>query len=211
MEQLGLTWFDLVGAAVVVISGVMAFARGLIREIFSIIAFIGAAIAAVFFADRLRPFVEQFTSLEGALAGLGAGLIIFLIVFIVITVLTSMVARTAHQSTEIGTFDRAAGLAFGVLRGVLVVALFVLLMRQTTDNANVAPQAKMPEPISEARTFPIYEGVAVALEQFLPGARQRVGDFVQSRSGDDSPSATAPVPPAAEAPAASPEAATDTK
>ena len=53
-------------------------------------------------------------------------------VFIVITVITSTVAKTAHQSTEIGSFDRAAGLAFGILRGVLVVSLFVLLMRQTT-------------------------------------------------------------------------------
>ena len=43
--DLGLTWFDFAALAVLGLSGVMAFARGLIREVFSIIAFIGAAIA----------------------------------------------------------------------------------------------------------------------------------------------------------------------
>jgi membrane protein required for colicin V production len=199
MDQLGLTWFDVAGLAVVVVSAIMAFARGLIREIFSIIAFIAAAIAAVFFADKLRAIVEQITPLSGALASVGAGLIIFLIVFILITVLTAAVAKSAHQSTEIGAFDRAAGLAFGVLRGVLIVALFVLLMRQTTDEPDASPQAAMPTDITEARTFPIYDGVAAALAQLLPGARRRVGDIIGGNGEPaDSPSATATVPPPAE-------------
>lgn len=186
MEHLGFTWFDLAALAVVALSGIMAFARGLIREIFSIIAFIGAAIAAVFFAEMLRPLVESVSSLRGALASVAAGLVIFLVVFIVITVVTSMVAKSAHQSTEIGSFDRAAGLAFGVLRGVLVVSLFVLLMRQTTADASVSPQAAMPEAIANARTFPIYEGVAKALEHVLPQARQRAHDIIQRRDHPES-------------------------
>ena len=114
----GFTWFDFAALVVLGLSGVMAFARGLIREVFSIIAFIGGAIAAVFFASMLRPMVESFTPLSGPLASVAAGLLIFLVVFIVITVITSTVAKTAHQSTEIGSFDRAAGLAFCILRGV---------------------------------------------------------------------------------------------
>jgi membrane protein required for colicin V production len=122
----------------------------------------------------------------------GAGVLVFLVVFIAVTVVTSAVAKTAHQSTEIGSFDRAAGLAFGVLRGVLVVALFVLLMRQTTTDARVAPNASMPEAIVNARTYPIYEGVAVALERVLPQARQRARDIIDSRGKAES----APIPPA---------------
>jgi membrane protein required for colicin V production len=108
-------------------------------------------------------------------------------VFILITVLTSVVAKSAHQSTEIGSFDRAAGLAFGILRGIVVVALFVVLMRQTTDDARISPQAAMPEAITSARTYPIYEGVAVALETLLPQARQRARDIIDQRDKADSP------------------------
>jgi membrane protein required for colicin V production len=199
MEQFGITWFDLAALGVLGLSGIMAFARGLIREVFSIIAFIGGAIAAVFFAELLRPFVESMTALSGPLASVAAGLLIFLIVFIVITVVTSAVAKTAHQSTEIGSFDRAAGLAFGVLRGVLVVGLFVLLMRQTTADPGVTPQDPMQDAIRGARTYPIYEGVAKGLEAILPQARQRARDYIdRERQGE-----SAPIPPA-EAPTAAP-------
>src|SRR5262249_43431694 len=187
---LGITWFDLAALAVIALSGIMAFARGLIREIFSIIAFIGAAIAAVFFADILRPMVESISSLRGALASVAARLIVFLIVFIIVTVITTVVAKSAHQSTEIGSFDRAAGLFFGILRGVLVVSLFVLLMRQTTGDPHISPQASMPEAIVKARTYPIYEGVAKALEHVLPQARQRAPELIERGESRASGTAT---------------------
>lgn len=187
----GFTWFDFAALVVLGLSGVMAFARGLIREVFSIIAFIGAAIAAVFFASLLRPLVESVTPLSGPLASVAAGLLIFLVVFIVITVITSTVAKRAHQSTEIGSFDRAAGLAFGILRGVLVVALFVLLMRQTTGEDSTHPVDPMQDAIRGARTYPIYHGVASALEAVLPQARDRARDIIDRRERE-----SAPIPPA---------------
>ena len=199
MERFGLTWFDAVALGIVVFSGVMAFARGLIREVFSIVAFIGAALAAFYLAQRLQPVVVQFTPLSGSLATLAAGLLVFLVVFIVITVITSVVAKTAHQSAEIGGFDRIGGAVFGVLRGVLVVALFVLLMRQTTDDAQASPQAAMPEGITTARTYPNFETVAVGLENLLPQARARASDYIERRRQRES----APIPPAAD-PAAAP-------
>lgn len=187
----GLTWFDFAALVVLGLSGVMAFARGLIREVFSVIAFIGGAIAAVFFAGMLRPMMESFTPLSGPLASVAAGLLIFLVVFIVITVITSTVAKQAHQSTEIGSFDRAAGLAFGILRGILVVSLFVLLMRQTGEEQPTTPVDPMQDAVRGARTYPIYDGVAKALEAVLPQARDRTRDIINRQKGE-----SAPIPPA---------------
>lgn len=192
--DLGLTWFDFAALVVLGLSGVMAFARGLIREVFSIIAFIGGAIAAVFFAGMLSGLVESFTPLSGPLASVAAGLLIFLVVFIVITVITSTVAKQAHQSTEIGSFDRAAGLAFGILRGVLVVSLFVLLMRQSGPEPSASADP-MQDDIRGARTYPIYDGVAKGLEAVLPRARDRAHDIIDRQKGE-----SAPIPPAAETP-----------
>jgi membrane protein required for colicin V production len=124
---------------------------------------------------------------------------VFLIVFIVITVITSTVAKTAHQSTEIGSFDRAAGLAFGILRGVLVVALFVLLMRQTTGEDPVTRADPMQDAIRGARTYSIYSGVASALEAVLPQARQRARDIIDRRQGESAPIPPADAPPETQA------------
>lgn len=200
--DLGLTWFDFAALVVLGLSGVMAFARGLIREVFSIIAFIGGAIAGVFFARLGAPLVEGATPLSGWLADVTAGLLIFLIVFIIITVIVSTVAKTAHQSTEIGSFDRAAGLAFGILRGVVVVALGVLVMRQATDDEVPARAPSNPtecratyDPLQAgircARTYPIYGGVASALGAVLPRAGDRARDIINRQRGE-----SAPIPPA---------------
>jgi membrane protein required for colicin V production len=191
--DLGLTWFDFAALAVLGLSGVMAFARGLIREVFSIIAFIGAGIAAVFFHGMAQPLIERFTPLSGILAAFAAGLAIFLVVFVAITLITSTLAKTAHQSTEIGSFDRAAGLAFGILRGVVVVALFVLPVRQMqTGDANGANDPVLSA-ITGARTYPMYNSVAGVLEAVLPQARQRVRDTIERRRGESTP-----IPPAEE-------------
>lgn len=201
----GLNWFDFAALAVLGLSGVMAFARGLIREVFSIIAFIGGGFAGVFFASALAPFVASVTPLDGWLAALAAGVLIFLVVFIVITLVVSTVAKTAHQSTEIGSFDRAAGLAFGVLRGVLFVSLGVLVMQQATDSG-AAPAASDPArcraaydalqgDIRCARTYPIYGSVAAGLGAILPRARDRVRDIIDQRDRE-----SAPIPPAESAP-----------
>jgi membrane protein required for colicin V production len=187
--DLGFTWFDFAALVVLGLSGVMAFARGLIREMFSIIAFIGGAVAGFYFAEPLSPMIQSFTPLSGWLAAVAAGLAVFLVVFIVITVIVSSVAKTAHQSTEIGSFDRAAGLAFGILRGVLVVSLLVLLIRRTDDTpATVDPTQ---DAIRGARTFPIYNSVASVLEVVLPRAGERARDIINRQKGE-----SAPIPPA---------------
>ncbi|MBL8538464.1 MAG: CvpA family protein [Hyphomonadaceae bacterium] len=191
--DLGFTWFDFAALAVLGLSGVMAFARGLIREIFSIIAFIGAGIAAVFFHGMAQPLVERFTPLSGLLAAFAGGLAIFLIVFIVITLITSTLAKTAHQSTEIGSFDRAAGLAYGVLRGVVVVALFVLPVRQVQATDPTAASDPVLSAIRGARTYPMFDSVAGVLGAVLPQARDRVRDTMQRRQGE-----SASIPPAEE-------------
>ena len=187
--DLGLNWFDFFALFVLGLSGVMAFARGLIREMFSVIAFIGGAIAGVWLSEPLRPFVESFTPLSGILAAIAAGILVFLIIFIVITVIVSMMAKQVHESTEIGSFDRAAGLAFGILRGVFVIALLVLLVRRMDETATAPDPWR--ESIREARTFPMYNSVAAVLEVVVPRAGQRARDMINGQKGE-----SAPIPPA---------------
>ncbi|MCC6786335.1 MAG: CvpA family protein [Hyphomonadaceae bacterium] len=190
----GFTWFDFAAFAIVGLSAVMAFARGLIREVFSIIAFIAGLLGALvgFFMSITRPVVESFTPLSGFIADLAGGLFIFLVIFIVITVVTSSVAKQFHQSTEIGSFDRAAGLAFGILRGIVFVAVFFVLPIRI-----LMPEDQNREPslyhdgVVGARTYPIYSGVASALMVLLPKARDRARDIIDRHEGE-----SAPIPPA---------------
>lgn len=47
------------GAALIIISAILAFSRGLVRELMAIIGWIGAAIAAYYFAPGVQPPVKE--------------------------------------------------------------------------------------------------------------------------------------------------------
>jgi membrane protein required for colicin V production len=182
MEAMGLTGFDAAILAVILVSGVMAFARGLIREVFSIVAFIGGALAALYFRHLLVPYLKGVFPGQSILADISAAFLMFLVVFIIITILTSFLAKAIHRSAEIGTLDRLLGLAFGVLRGVLIGALVLLLMRHITDPPEVAPQASAPAWIANARLCGPLESIAIGIEAVIPEARQA---YSEARSGQD--------------------------
>ncbi len=186
MEAMGLTWFDALALGVIVLSGIMGLARGLIREVFSIVGFVVALVAGYFFAGQAAPIASSLLGVNGIWAMLAGGFGVFLVVFIAITILTMIIARSAHRSTEIGSFDRAAGLAFGVVRGILVIALFIALITPTPapapEGQTPAPAARsftLPDEIKEARLFPMFEAVAGVLRSVLPQWIDRSEEFLQ--------------------------------
>lgn len=170
MEAMGLTWFDAAALAVVVFSGIVGLARGLIREVFTIVGVVAAVVAAYYFAQPAAPIAQAALGLEPIWATLVAGFGVFLVVFIIITFLTMIIARSVHRSTEIGSFDRAAGLAFGVARGVLVIGLFIALVTQGRAAADGAERSgfQLPKEITEARLYPVFAATAGVLRSALP-------------------------------------------
>ncbi len=124
----GFTLVDAGVAVIVLLSGILAYSRGFVREAMAIAGWIGAAILAFFFADEVRPLIAQVPivsdfigdscelSIIIAFAGVFA---VALVVFSLFTPLFSSVV----QRSALGTVDQALGFIFGVLRGVLIVAI----------------------------------------------------------------------------------------
>lgn len=171
-----LTWFDLVVVAIVLISSIMAFARGLLREVFSIVAFIAAAAAALYLRPLLTPLLSGFIQ-QALFAELAAAGILFLGVFVIVTVATSTLAKAIHRSGEIGALDRGAGLVFGAARGILALALFVVLWHHITG-----PSAPMPDWLAKARTYPALNVAANGLEALIPKAQDYINEKRKAES-----------------------------
>lgn len=181
MESINLTAFDAAALAILIISALMALARGLLREVFSIVAFAVAMLVAIYGRGFVRPLFQSWIE-PPLVAELSAAVALFLVVFIAVTVLTSFIARAAHSSSEIGAIDRGAGLVFGLARGVLVLALFIVLMRAVFG----APQAPMPDVLAKARLYPPLERAAVAIEAVFPKASSYI---LEETKGESTPPA----------------------
>lgn len=124
----GFTIIDGVVAIVIVVSALLAYSRGFVRESLAIAGWIGAAILAFVFADRVRPLVRQVPGLGGIIgescelgivAAFAAVFALALVVFAIFTPLFS----GAVQRSVLGGLDQGLGFLFGVFRGILLVAV----------------------------------------------------------------------------------------
>ena len=83
-----MTWVDAVVLAVLALSALLAFSRGLVREVLSLAAWIGAIFAAVWALPRVRPQVHQWIGESPWVDPVA-----FALVFIVSLIVLSIVAR----------------------------------------------------------------------------------------------------------------------
>ncbi len=157
--------------AVLVVSGLLAFARGFIREVLSIGAWVGAAAATIYGFPLAKPFLRNYISSE-LLADLITGVVIFVVTLGVLAAFSHMLSRNVRGSA-LGAVDRSLGLLFGLVRGAVLVCVAWLLFAFLT-----APQDR-PEWIIEARTLPLVTAGAEVLMGLLPdGAIERGAEIV---------------------------------
>ena len=107
----GFTLIDGIVAAVIILSAILAYARGFVRESLAILGWIGAAILAFMFAGAVRPMIAQVPFLNqflgdscelGIIAGFAVVFALALVLFSIITPLfSSVVQRSALGEVEV--------------------------------------------------------------------------------------------------------------
>ena len=128
--------FDIVVLLLLAISGFMALGRGFARELISIAALAAGLIASLFLFGLLQNaaqnLIQPLWLANGALA-LGSFSFAYMLVAFV---LRGGVKKLQGQVP--GFFDRLLGFGFGIFRGLLISALFVILMTMAS-RSNTTP------------------------------------------------------------------------
>src|SRR5690606_2101277 len=125
MEGLPVNATDLVVLAVLVISGLLAFARGFIREVLSIGAWVGAAAATIYGFPLVKPLVSDYIPNE-LFANVVTGVVIFIVTLGLLAALSHVLSRNVRDSA-LGAVDRSLGLLFGLVRGAVLVCVAWLI------------------------------------------------------------------------------------
>ena len=166
-----LTYLDLALVAMMIVSGLLAMYRGFTREVLSILSWIAAAAAVLYFVFYQKPLAEQLAQQFSApliVAQVAGGALVFLIILIVVHLITARISDSILDS-NVGMIDRILGFAFGVVRGfVLIVIPFMFY------------EAFYPEPstqfpwVREARSLPYLKSTGntfrTVLVRFVPPA-----------------------------------------
>ncbi len=162
----GFTLIDGIVAGVVVISSLLAFARGFTREIMSIIGWIGAAVIAFIFAGQVEPLVKELPVLGGflsescELAIIVAFAAVFAVALVIVSIFTPLMSGIVRR-TAISGIDQGLGLLFGLVRGVILVAIALIVYEQVMVNDAIAM-------VEDSRSAEVFGSFATSLEDQIP-------------------------------------------
>src|SRR5688572_20244809 len=117
--------FDILIIACVLISAGIGFMRGFCNEVFTIIGWIAAIIATIYFTPVLKPFGRDLID-KPWLADIATASVIFLGTLAIVSAISYFTTKTLH-TTKLGLLDRAGGFFFGLFRAVLLFGLGFLL------------------------------------------------------------------------------------
>jgi membrane protein required for colicin V production len=156
-----MNWIDAVIVVILILSVIMGFINGLVKEVASLAALIlgiwGAIKFSGFTAEKLYDFFDM--------TGQYVGIIAFLITFGIIVVIIHFIGILADKLVDavaLGFLNRLLGMVFGLLKSVLIMSVFFVVLNALDARKHFLPKERIEEsmffnPISDIAPaiFPI--------------------------------------------------------
>jgi len=120
---------DLAILLIVLVSGAISIWRGFVKEAISLATWVLAFWIALVFAPKLAVLMPD--GLESPSARWLVSVVALFMATLLVGGLTNFLVSTLVEKTGLSGTDRALGVVFGILRGVVIVAVLVLLVGET--------------------------------------------------------------------------------
>ncbi len=198
-----LNTLDYIFLVTILLSGVLAAMRGFVRELVTLVAWVGAWFAGTLYYKPMRPIADQFVKAPLFAEWAARGLM-FLLSLIVLLIAGHFVCKLI-KGQVLTTIDRSMGFLFGLARGALIISIIYLgavLILWPDIDADPDEQAKNkdryepPALLVKAKTRPVMAFGANLLMPFVPkdmvgeelrrAEATRKKDFLLTPSKEDS-------------------------
>jgi len=123
---------DLAAIAIILVSTILAYFRGLSREILAIVSWVIAALMGFIIAPYLDPFINKIPIIKEILMDscelsiMISYIVGFLLSLIFLSLLIPILTNIIHQSNLNG-LDKLLGLCFGASRGLLIIIVLTIV------------------------------------------------------------------------------------
>ena len=152
-------WVDYIILVIIAISALLSLWRGFVKEAISLASWIAALwVAMLFFydlADLMKDWIESATVREWVAFG------VLFVGTVLVGGLINYLAGQLVSKTGLTATDRTLGMVFGITRGIVIVAVLVLLAGWLT---------RLPQDTwwQESMLLGHFQDMAVWLRSFLP-------------------------------------------
>ncbi len=168
------TGVDVGVAVLVLISAILATARGFTREILSLATWAGSAAIAAYMYFYHQDIAAKY--IDNPLVATGVTVIgTFLVALIILHLLTMWIGDLVVDS-RVGPLDRTLGFVFGAARGILICIVAAVF-------ANFLLAPKLPDMVANAKSYPPLLSAGDYLITLLPDdLEKQFTDFLQKRN-----------------------------
>lgn len=162
----GFTIIDGIVALIIVMSALLAYSRGFVREAMAIVGWIAAAVVAFLFAPKVEPMIRElpvvgdFIADSCELSVIGAFAVVFTVALIVVSFFTPLFSSIVRRSA-LGGIDQGFGFLFGVARGVLLVAVAFFVYQNVITSQTFTV-------VDESRSAQVFERFTDEIEKRNP-------------------------------------------
>jgi membrane protein required for colicin V production len=162
----GFTLIDGIVAAVIVVSAILAYSRGLVREVMAIAGWVVAAILAFLFAPVVEPWMREVPVVGEVLGDscelsvIAAFATVFAASLVVAALFTPLFSSFVRRSA-LGGVDMGLGFLFGAARGVLLVAVALIAYDRAVASGSVPM-------IDDSRSAAIFGSLVQGIETSIP-------------------------------------------
>src|SRR5664279_5096121 len=139
-----MNWLDAFIVIVLILSLVMGFINGFVKEVASLAALVLGIWGAIKFSSFTAAKLYDWFDMTGQYVGITA----FLITFMVIVVAIHFIGTLADKMIEaisIGFLNRILGMVFGLIKSVLILSVFFTVLNVIDSHHSFLPKEKIAQ------------------------------------------------------------------
>lgn len=170
------TAVDIVVIVIILLSAVLAFVRGFVRESLSLTTWSLAAYLGFTQYALVTPYLETHIH-QDQIRDFAGGVAIFLGVLIIL-IPFSMYIRSFIKGEHITSIDRSFGFLFGAARGYLLISIIYLIVSW------LLPEEKQPVWLKDANTKPALTYGAEMVKEIIPKEQRELMEKKAKTAGE---------------------------
>ena len=164
---------DIISLIIIIISVLLSYSRGLIRECFTIISWILSFFSAIQFGPMILPlilgipFIEEFLLGNCPLAIIISYIVTFVlsITFFSILIIVLNISKTTDNQSMLSIFDKFGGILFGFIRSIIILLLILIFTQDLLPDFNF--KSEINNSIKKSMIFNFLEPSKIYISEII--------------------------------------------
>lgn len=157
-----MNYLDIIFLLLLLFAMINGYRKGLIEEVAGLAALVLGIWAAMHFSGIVADFISENLKYDSTYLPILSFAATFILVLILVNLAGALASRLI-KAVSLGFINRLAGLFFGILKGALILSVFLVVFNKLDEDVHLIPQ----ETKSSSRMFEPLRNFAPSIFPFL--------------------------------------------